>query len=440
MLSVDAGHLYRRSHALPDEERLESEAKAGLIAEALSLGGIDAMLPGRGEDAFGRAFLEGLATKYSLPYVVSNAECSSPLPWPVKREFERGGAKIEVYGVWSSNAQLAGCRPTDPIAALRGAAVGDTVVIVLSDQSEVEDEALVREVPAIDLIVRSDSNKALGTPDVLPNGGLLFSSGGKGKTVGVTSITLTPGAAIWRDAGAVREKATNKDNAAERVAELKRRVGEATDEKDKARLEKQLAFWNARFAKAEKEVEVASTAGGPANTVLNELRGLGPDIGEHEATNSLVAKFKEAQTGLPPLPALPAGTLNPSEPPPASPFVGNSACATCHPAQTAQWQTTAHAAAWASLVAASRPFDNDCWRCHVTGAFTAGGPTDPRVLGGLENVGCEACHGPGRAHTAGPDAGRLVKNPPVSQCTQCHDKEQEDGRFDEAIYRPKVVH
>lgn len=437
VLAVDAGHLFLREHTLPDSERADREAKARLIAKATALGGIDAMLPGQGDIQFGRAFIEAVAKEYALPYVVSNANCDSPLPWPTKLEFDRGGVRIEVYGQWSGSAPLPGCRVFDSPEGLEGSVPSDTVVIVLADQSDRQVAELTERFPAIDLIVRSDAQKPLGTPAVMPNGGLLLSSGGKGKTLGILAVNVQPGATGWRDEAAVAEKATAKDNAAERLAEIERRLAAAADEKEQARLTKQLTFWKEKYEKASAEVESAVAAAGPSNLVRNELRGLGDGIGEHAPTYALVAAFKGEQTLTPPvLPVDAPPTLPAAE----SPFVGGAACAACHPAQAEQWKTTAHATAWASLVEVSRPFDADCWRCHVTGGFTPGGPTDPRALGGLENVQCEACHGAGRAHAANPAAGGIVANPPVSQCTQCHDKTQDDGRFDEAIYRPKVVH
>lgn len=438
VLVVDAGHAYARGHGAVGDDQEQSLGKARLIAEGYQLGGIDAMLPGRGEDAFGRDVIEGTAKEFSLPYVVSNAECSRALPFPTRIDLERGGAKIEVFGIWSSDSKYEGCRPTEPAAALKSATAGDTVVIVLSDQTEVDDAALVKAVPAIDLIVRSESNKMLGTPSILPNGGLLLSSGAKGKTLGVLSVVLTPGAVRWRDSGASEEKARTKDNATARVTELGRRIEAAEDEKDRARLEKQLAFWKERERTASQELEATLGEQGAANVVLNELRGLGTEIGEHPATFALVAAFKQATTGISSAP--PEPSASPATPPPEGPFVGTAVCSSCHPAQAAQWSTTGHAKAWASLVTASRPFDEDCWRCHATGAFSPGGPTNPRTLGPLENVGCESCHGAGREHAASPTQGRMVKVPPVSQCTQCHDQEQDEGRFNAETYFPKVAH
>jgi hypothetical protein len=162
-------------------------------------------------------------------------------------------------------------------------------------------------------------------------------------------------------------------------------------------------------------------------------------VADHPDTLARVTAFKAEHSG--------SASVDPANAPSTGhegagfgPWVGNNACAGCHPSQAAQWQTTGHARAWASLVAQQRQYDADCFTCHVTGARDPAGPKDARQLGGLEDVGCEACHGAGREHSADPQTARMVRNPPTSQCTGCHDSRQDGGRFDEPTYRARVKH
>jgi hypothetical protein len=71
-------------------------------------------------------------------------------------------------------------------------------------------------------------------------------------------------------------------------------------------------------------------------------------------------------------------------------WTGSTACGTCHPAELAAWQATAHARTARRLPA--RPAGR-CLACHGTGEAPAG----PAIA---VEVGCEACHGAGAAYAA----------------------------------------
>ena len=59
---------------------------------------------------------------------------------------------------------------------------------------------------------------------------------------------------------------------------------------------------------------------------------------------------------------------------------------------------------------------------------------------GLAHVGCEACHGPGRAHAAAPTQVHPTRSPALETCTSCHDGVRDEGRFDPAAYLARVGH
>ena len=141
---------------------------------------------------------------------------------------------------------------------------------------------------------------------------------------------------------------------------------------------------------------------------------------------------------------------------PDTPYVGSAACARCHPtasqalqdgfhAKAAQALATAAPAGTASWRAVGRTPPHkrgvvglrkaECLRCHVTGfgrpgGFPAAVPDDP-LQHPMAGVGCEACHGPGKAHGDDPKAPRAIARLggtcnecnilPI--CRQCHDGE-----------------
>ncbi|MBF0171272.1 MAG: cytochrome c family protein [Nitrospinae bacterium] len=112
--------------------------------------------------------------------------------------------------------------------------------------------------------------------------------------------------------------------------------------------------------------------------------------------------------------------------PPA--YVGPAACLPCHRPQAESVGPHPHEGSFARLAKEGSGAIAACVICHVTGFGQPGGWLDPVATPELARVGCEACHGPGGAHAADPDATPL--SPPTAEtCRRCHTVEQ-DSRFD----------
>lgn len=97
-------------------------------------------------------------------------------------------------------------------------------------------------------------------------------------------------------------------------------------------------------------------------------------------------------------PVISAAPLDPTAPAPT--YVGSAICGACHASANEVWARSEHATALATLTTAQHGADPECLACHVTGFRLPGGwagKTTPE----LDNVGCEACHGPGSDHAAG---------------------------------------
>ncbi len=118
-------------------------------------------------------------------------------------------------------------------------------------------------------------------------------------------------------------------------------------------------------------------------------------------------------------------------------YVGKSNCGGCHAEQLKQWESTAHAHAFATLVEHKSHFDPECIRCHVTGYGSGSGFRDANTTPGMADVQCEVCHGPGfvhyRFHTSngetGSEAEAAMPEVTESVCVQCH-KDDHDPDFD----------
>jgi 2',3'-cyclic-nucleotide 2'-phosphodiesterase (5'-nucleotidase family) len=434
LLVVDAGNLFHGRPAVAPSERPQQLEKAKLQAEAYALVGIDGMLPGVGDLAFGIATVRELATAHALPYVAANLECEGAAPFPPARVVERGGRSVGIVGVVGNSAKDPACRATEPIAAVRSAvaALDVDVVLVLSGQTIEEDEALAAAVPAVSLVVNGQARQQFDAPQPLPNGGLLLAAGSRGKQLGVVSFTLTPGASAWRD-GKIRARlAEQKDGYARRRAELEGRIRDAADAATRDRLQKQADFMARKIEEVSGQLEKAAAEGGVAHEADNRLLDMGAEIADHGATAALLARAKERIAAAEPIASISALATGP--------FVGSSACTGCHAEEARQWGGTGHARAWTTLTATHNERDRACFSCHVTGAFHDDGPKEPGAVAGLEAVGCESCHGPGKAHAANPSAVDMVAEPDVSVCQSCHDGKQDGGRFDAATYFPKIAH
>jgi hypothetical protein len=98
----------------------------------------------------------------------------------------------------------------------------------------------------------------------------------------------------------------------------------------------------------------------------------------------------------------------------------------------------------------ARIYEMNCIGCHTSGFDLAAFEADrnqpiERFTADL-GVGCESCHGPGRAHAASPrvaglivDPARLSKDQQVHLCAQCHSRGRSashEGRQDSIDFRP----
>ena len=102
-------------------------------------------------------------------------------------------------------------------------------------------------------------------------------------------------------------------------------------------------------------------------------------------------------------------------------LAGTAACQACHQEDCTVWQTSKHAAAWATLEQRGSHGDPFCQQCHTTGYGLPGGFTSLTQGAERVDVGCESCHGPSSAHAA--DSKTATSFVARDQCQRCHDRE-----------------
>jgi hypothetical protein len=124
-------------------------------------------------------------------------------------------------------------------------------------------------------------------------------------------------------------------------------------------------------------------------------------------------------------------------------YVGQAACATCHPAAQKAWEASAHARAASPEVLGRHARDAACLTCHATGEGA-------RTL--LPGVQCEACHGAGAGYASAADVMRDrplaralglrdLSRDPAAACARCHSGSgTRAARFDPTTAWKKIAH
>ncbi len=413
------------------------------MVESFVSDGLDIWLPGEADFGLGSRWLIELANARKLPAIATNLTCgegsTTAPPFPELLVVEKGGFKVVFIGLLPESKLGEHCEGTPPLSAARHAlakAPTADLVVALSRLGTEADTRLAPELPAVDLWISAGSPAPITEPRGLPDAAALLSAGSRGKYVGVIQISPVPGAQGLQVAGAQQSALERLERTQERLEEAKKAESEA---KGSAldRATKRRVYLESELHRLEKTASEYAPTDKPLHSLSHELVSLGESVADDPNTAARVAAYKAESTAASAEEALPLDAPIA----PSSPYAGSAACLACHPTQHAQWSTTAHSHAWQSLVDVQRQNDLACWSCHATGAGLPGGPSRPALVGSLANVGCEACHGPSRAHSADPTgAARPPRSPATSVCLGCHDGRQDGGRFVEADYRMKVHH
>jgi len=129
-------------------------------------------------------------------------------------------------------------------------------------------------------------------------------------------------------------------------------------------------------------------------------------------------------------------------------YIGSAKCKGCHSlpktgAQYKSWVETKHAKSMESLKEKGEDKNEKCLPCHTTGWGK------PKAEGAkLDEVGCEACHGPAsewkKIHPKdkeGAAAKGMISKPCEESCRRCHNEKSPTFKgFDFKEYSKKGVH
>lgn len=121
-------------------------------------------------------------------------------------------------------------------------------------------------------------------------------------------------------------------------------------------------------------------------------------------------------------------------------YVGSEACKECHKRQyEAYMKFSRKSSAFAAVERMKKDLSEaelqGCYRCHTTGYGKPTGFESPDKTPHLKNVGCEACHGPGRLHTQSMEMAHIVKTVTIDVCEKCHKSDLvKSFRYKSVIY------
>lgn len=356
----------------------EDEREAGpYTLQAMAKLGTRAAGVGTNELRFGYAFVREHARAAGVPLVCANlvlADGGQPAfePW---RVLELGGAKVGVFGLMSENSDLGPAR--DSLRAGSAEEAARRSVLTLREQG------------AGLIVMLSQLGKAMGDSIATRVAGIDLVVGGGGVPVLPNGVVMGETVALY---GGMQGW----------------QVG--------------LADVRLEGSNAVRDIE--------ARTFV-----LGPEVRTQPAMAASVKAFEDTLNAH--LRAREAGYLPGARPGrKGDHFVGMSNCITCHASQFAQWQTTAHARAWKTLVDQHKESTPACVSCHVTGLGQPGGFRTADDGARFGNVQCESCHGMGSRHRDWTENGNTV---PEATCRACHTAET-SPTFKLADYRPHVLH
>ena len=491
-LVLDAGDLFLPQAAAlgkpPDPGEVERRAR--LLASAFGRMGTTALLPGERDLAIGLPLLRRLAKQAHLPLLATNLYDARGKPlFETDRIVDAAGVKVGILGVMApplaADAEAfkaAGIDARDATAAARAAvaslrARGAQLIVAMVHVGDGnQNRKLVSDVPGIDWAVLGHSGMNYEMPEKAGSARMLEAMM-QGKHVGRLDLHVVDDRLVFTDRGERAEIETILADHKKQLTDYDKRLGET----DPASVldyyrdrRKEVAAAVARETALLEKLPARITGSSfenriiPLDATVPDQPGVAIVVDAYNKEN-----VKRAAAGKPvglgtehPRPATAAAA-------PAGPtYLGSTACGACHQPALAQWKTTKHARALSALARVGRDRDPSCVGCHVTGYLQPGGyqmdgrgdAASPRRGAGargdaeapcrtgekcgahgagrspLENVGCEACHGGGKAHleAANKKTG-VTRAVPEAICRGCHTADVTNGEFDYKKFLQAIV-
>jgi hypothetical protein len=413
-LLFDGGDTLFGATALPEEARPQQRLKARALAEALRLMRLLGTAPGPLDDALGETFRKAL----TLPELGD------------AQDFTVEGVRIAVLSTGDAAA----------LAGLTRAARGRGARFVLAFLPVPFDQALrlaVSEAAGVDLLVATRPQSALAAEAALLAGGRakVVQVPSQGRAVLKVDLSLRPVPSSedagfeWVHAGTERDR---------ELLALSERVEQLGAQIDAPGLGGELkALKQGKLAEiiARREALAQAPIALPEDRSAGVLRlvSIEATLPRSPAVRGVITAY-DLEVGRQNLEwATLHGEACPRPTPQNPPFLGSESCRGCHPNAFPLWEASKHRQAWKSLEAQGKHNHLDCVACHVNGWKRPGGVCRLDKIDGRQEVGCEACHGPGLPHLVKPVKATVTRPTGPEACVACHDHEN-SPRFDYQRY------
>ena len=398
-----------------DTAELESARADQAIRNATTLAGIlnlldvTAVLPGRRDRAQASEVLDALRDASEFPWLAMSRDTGVEL-------VEMGGLRLAVIGARPQAERKA---VMDAVRTARG---GADLAVVLIDGSR-RDANRIGAIDGVDFVIQGGLDQDAPLPPREAGRAWAFHASRQGQGLTVVDVYRRKKGEPFAD--------RSEWSRAERAGQIDRQIED---------LRAKIEAW-------EKSGDIVAADVEPQRARLTELEKARKALDApavHADRNAFFARFVELPKTAPrdgqveKLMRKHDKAVNQAnriafaglKPPPLGPddvgYVGSQACSACHAPAFAWWSNHRHGVAYMTLQKRNKEFNLDCVGCHVTGYQQPGGSTVTHNLdGGLVNVGCESCHGPGAAHTADPEVA-IPRHTPESTCLVCHNEEHSD--------------
>jgi len=425
-LLLGAGPLLFQDPQLDPARGDQDQWKAESLADSLASLPLGAWAPGANDFAAGRPALGQLAARSRARLLGANVPAGD-LPWSSTASFEVGGYRVGVAGIAS------GPEPAEPgvsaAAALADAArtldaAGAQIKVALIAAPRGEGLRLTEQVPGFSVVLlgkpteSGDGNDAPAPPTLIGDS-LVVQTSNHLQTLAVVDLFVKGDDFHFQDGMGLAQQ-ERRESLERKGRDLEARLARWRSEQppvpDRIQTaERDLEQTRRELQELERAAKAMPKAGSSFRYRLLEVResaGTEPMVEARmgEYYRRVNTHNRDAFRDRVPVPA----------PPGSAHYVGAEACSHCHDAADRFWKGTGHAGAYQTLTTQFKEFNLDCVSCHVTGYNRPGGSTVTHT-DKLQNVQCEACHGPGSRHAESAGSTELIKlTPESSVCKGCH--------------------
>lgn len=394
---LDAGNLLFKQPTVTQSQELLTAAGLMEIYQQMAY---DAVAVGPQDLAAGIEFLKNGQVR-DFPWLSANLTDKQHIPlFPGVKIITRGEIKIGIIGLTGQIAAasqefiVADWRKVLP-EHLQRLAKECQLVIALSSLAGEDNAELTRQFPRVHMLISADRQQGNLIPRV-NNSTLVTQTMNQGKYLGVLNLDWIPGSSWAKDREEERRIASEKEDS------------------------HSFSSFSGNFIPLNKNLP-------EDQKIATRIEGIKQQISTHN--QKLATPDKQPQIA--------------GDNPLFSGLAGFARCQECHPRQAQFWNSTRHAAAYATLQRQQQNFNLDCLPCHITknpapeGAGSSPAESFLTLPPVLQSVGCEACHGAGLAHADTPDKIKPQRKVEEKICLACHTHERDPG-FDYRLKSTKV--